>query len=68
LYLAAGTEVRRIVYTRSTGSGSDMMNGMITEWLTAGTAYNIRYFSENAGSTILALNALTYCRIRAVPL
>lgn len=58
--------VRRIDYKRSVGTSSDMAHGVITEFLTAGVAYELRYLTGSTATQFLAGAEFTYLKIRAV--
>lgn len=67
LYTNAGTVIRRITVIRSQGTSSEMVSGSIDEFLTAGTAYDIRYLTGSTATNILAGPEFTYLRIRPIP-
>lgn len=67
LYTNAGVGVRRMAFFRSEGVNSEMVSGAIDEFLTAGTAYDLRYLVGSTSTTFLAGGDFTYVRIRAVP-
>lgn len=66
LYTNAGTAIRRIAFIRSVGTSSEMVSGCIDEFLTAGTAYDIRYLVGSTSTQFLAGAEFTYVRIRAI--
>jgi hypothetical protein len=67
-YTNAGVEVRRLGFTQSQNTSFHQIGGVAVEYLTGGTAYDLRYWVENTATVIEATGAITYCKIRAVPL
>lgn len=67
LYTNTGAVVRRIDFFRAEGTNSEMVKGSIDEFLTAGTAYDLRYLVGHTSTKFLAGPEFTYARIRAVP-
>jgi hypothetical protein len=63
---SSGAEIRRIHGTRSVSVNSTTIGGAIEEFLTAGTAYSIRYNVGSTSTAFLAGAAYTYARVRAI--
>jgi hypothetical protein len=67
LYTSTGTAIRRLAFFRSEGTNVEMAAGCLDEFLTAGTAYDIRYLVGSTSTQFQAGGPFTYARIRAVP-
>jgi hypothetical protein len=66
LYTSAGVAIRRVAFVRSVGASSEMVGGVVTEFLTAGVSYEIRYITNSNTSQVLAGAEFTYIKIKAV--
>lgn len=66
LYTNAGAAIRRLDFKRSEGVNSELVGGITDEFLTAGTAYDVRYLTGSTSTAFLAGAEFTYLKIRAV--
>ena len=68
LYTNAGSEIRRIDFQRADTINPNFssLNGVVEEFLTAGTAYDLRYITGASTTNFVAGNTATYAKIIAI--